>query len=131
MSNSAVTQETFQREVLASELPVIVDFCAPWCGPCLAVAPVLEKIVAERQGEVRLVKVNIDEEQQLAARFGISSIPTIVLFKDGIAVAGTIGTRRKAQLEKELGLTPPESAVNPPETTGLRSLIARLTGQHS
>ncbi|HLG10002.1 MAG TPA: thioredoxin, partial [Gaiellaceae bacterium] len=100
MSNSAVTQETFQREVLASELPVIVDFWAPWCGPCLAVAPVLEKIVAERQGEVRLVKVNIDEEQQLAARFGISSIPTIVLFKDGIAVAGTIGTRRKAQLEK-------------------------------
>ena len=78
-----VTTETFEQEVLKSDQPVIVDFWAEWCGPCHAVAPVLEKIADERKDELKVVKVNIDEEQEIAMRFGIVSIPTIMLFKAG------------------------------------------------
>jgi len=129
VSSHAVTMETFERDVLRSEHPVIVDFWAPWCGPCHAVAPVLERIAAERSGQLSVVKVNIDEEPELAARFGVSSIPTIVLFEDGAAVAGTVGAKRKAQLETALGLSGPVAAVGPPEIGGLRGLIARLSGR--
>ena len=80
---TAVTESTFEQEVLSSDKPVLVDFWAEWCGPCHAVAPILDKIVEERAGELKLVKVNIDEEQSLAERYGIASIPTMVLFKDG------------------------------------------------
>ena len=80
---TAVKEDTFAQEVLESETPVIVDFWAEWCGPCHAVAPVLDKIVEERAGAVKLVKVNIDEERELAERYGIVSIPTIVLFRNG------------------------------------------------
>lgn len=95
-----MTTETFDRDVLASEQPVIVDFGAPWCGPCHAVAPVLERIAAERSEELSVVKVNIDEEPELAVRFGVASIPTILLFADGAPVAGAVGARNKAQLEQ-------------------------------
>ncbi|MDX6422572.1 MAG: thioredoxin 1, partial [Gaiellaceae bacterium] len=78
-----VTTQTFEQEVLKSDQPVIVDFWAEWCGPCHAVAPVLEKIADERKDELKVVKVNIDEEQEIAMRFGIVSIPTIMIFKDG------------------------------------------------
>ena len=101
---NAVTQQTFEQEVLQSETPVIVDFWAEWCGPCHAVAPVLDRIVEEREGELKLVKVNIDEEQQLAMQFGIASIPTIVLFKDGEPAAAAIGAQPKSALERSLGL---------------------------
>jgi thioredoxin 1 len=101
---NVVTEGTFQEEVLQSETPVIVDFWAEWCGPCHAVAPVLDRIVEERPGEVKLVKVNIDEEQGLATRYGISSIPTMVLFKDGEPAAAAIGAQPKGMLEKSLGL---------------------------
>jgi thioredoxin 1 len=84
---------------------VIVDFWAEWCGPCHAVAPVLDKIVEERNGEVKLVKVNIDEERALAERYGIVSIPTMVLFKDGEPSATAIGAQPKGALERSLGLT--------------------------
>ncbi len=130
MSSTAVTLKTFEREVLASEQPVIVDFWAPWCGPCLAVAPVLQQIVAERHGEVKLVKVNIDEEQQLAGRYGISSIPTIILFKDGNPVAGTIGARRKQHLEKALGLAR-SPVADDTEAGASRGLFARLARRGS
>ena len=99
-----VTEATFDEEVLKSEKPVIVDFWAEWCGPCHAVAPVLDKIVEERADEVALVKVNIDEEQGLAIRYGIQSIPTIVLFKDGEPAAAAIGAQPKSMLERSLGL---------------------------
>jgi len=99
-----VTEATFDEEVLKSEKPVIVDFWAEWCGPCHAVAPVLDKIVEERADEVALVKVNIDEEQGLAMRYGIQSIPTIVLFKDGEPAAAAIGAQPKSMLERSLGL---------------------------
>ena len=104
-----VTKDTFQAEVLDSEAPVIVDFWAEWCGPCHAVAPVLDRIAAERP-ELRLVKVNIDEEQELAWRYGVQSIPTIVLFKDGEPTAAAIGAQPKTMLERNLGLQPPESS---------------------
>jgi thioredoxin 1 len=103
MANT-VTEQTFEQEVLQSEEPVIVDFWAEWCGPCHAVAPVLDKIVDERQGELKLVKVNIDEEQGLAQRYGIVSIPTIVLFKGGEPANIAVGAQPKGALERSLGL---------------------------
>lgn len=98
------TETTFDEEVLGSEKPVIVDFWAQWCGPCHMVAPVLDQIVDERGGDVRLVKVNIDEQPGLAQRYGVMSIPTMILFRDGEAVAGTLGAQPKSALEKALGL---------------------------
>jgi thioredoxin 1 len=99
-----VTESSFEQEVLQSDKPVLVDFWAEWCGPCHAVAPVLDRIVEERNGELKLVKVNIDEEQGLAMRYGIASIPTMVLFKDGEPAAAAIGAQPKGSLEKSLGL---------------------------
>jgi thioredoxin 1 len=99
-----VTEQTWQDEVISSDKPVIVDFWAEWCGPCHAVAPVLDRIAEERQDELRVVKVNIDEEQGLAQRYGIASIPTIVLFKDGEPAAAAIGAQPKSALERSLGL---------------------------
>ena len=99
-----VTEATWESEVLKSDKPVLVDFWAEWCGPCHAIAPVLERIAEERADELTLVKVNIDEEQGLAMRFGIQSIPTVVLFKDGQPAAAAIGAQPKAALERSLGL---------------------------
>jgi thioredoxin 1 len=101
---TAVKTADFEEEVLKSDKPVIVDFWAEWCGPCHAVAPVLDKIVGEHD-ELRLVKVNIDEEPELAQRYGIVSIPTMVLFKDGEPAAAAIGAQPKTALEQALGLT--------------------------
>ena len=101
---TVVTEQTWDEEVIKSEKPVIVDFWAEWCGPCHAVAPVLDRIAEERETELRLVKVNIDEEQGLAQRYGIASIPTIVLFKDGEPAAAAIGAQPKSALERSLGL---------------------------
>jgi thioredoxin 1 len=101
---TAVKTSDFEQEVLKSDKPVIVDFWAEWCGPCHAVAPVLDKIAGEHD-ELRLVKVNIDEEPELAQRYGIVSIPTIVLFKDGEPAAAAIGAQPKTALEQALGLT--------------------------
>ena len=80
---TAVKNDTFEQEVIQSETPVLVDFWAEWCGPCHAVAPVLDRIVEEQAGALKLVKVNIDEERELAERYGIASIPTMILFRDG------------------------------------------------
>jgi thioredoxin 1 len=102
---TAVTESTFEQEVLQSDKPVLVDFWAEWCGPCHAVSPVLDRIVEERNGEIKLVKVNIDEEQELAIRFGVQSIPTMILFKDGQPAAATMGARPKGDIERQLGLT--------------------------
>jgi thioredoxin 1 len=102
--STAVTEQTWDAEVVQSDMPVIVDFWAELCGPCHAVAPVLDRIADERQTELKLVKVNIDEEQGLAQRYGIASIPTIVLFKDGEPAAAAIGAQPKSSLERSLGL---------------------------
>jgi thioredoxin 1 len=103
--STTVTTATFEEEVLKSEKPVIVDFWAEWCGPCHAVAPVLDKIAEERAEEVRLVKINVDEEQELMIRYGVQSIPTIVLFKDGEPAAAVIGAQPKGAIERALGLS--------------------------
>ena len=100
----AVTESSFEQEVLQSEKPVLVDFWAEWCGPCHAVAPILDKIAEERADELKLVKVNIDENQGLAQRYGVMSIPMMVLFKDGQPAAQTVGAQPKGALERALGL---------------------------
>ena len=101
---TAVTEQSFEQEVLQSDKPVIVDFWAEWCGPCHAVSPVLDRIVDERNGELKLVKVNIDEQPALQQRFGVQSIPTMILFKNGEPAAAAIGAQPKIALEKALGL---------------------------
>ena len=102
---TAVKEDTFTQEVLQSDKPVIVDFWAEWCGPCHAVSPVLDKIVEERESDIKLVKVNIDEEPSLAQKYGIVSIPTIILFREGEPSAAAIGAQPKSALEKSLGLS--------------------------
>ena len=101
--SAAVTEQTFEAEVLKSEKPVIVDFWAEWCGPCHAVEPALVQI-ADEHADVKLVKVNVDEEQGLAQRYGVMSIPTLILFKDGAPAASLIGAKPKSAIERELGL---------------------------
>ncbi|MDQ3669784.1 MAG: thioredoxin [Actinomycetota bacterium] len=102
-----LTETNFETEVLASEQPVIVDFWADWCAPCRMVGPILDQIAEERAGDVRIAKVNIDEQPNLARRFGVQSIPTIVLFRDGEPAAATLGAQPKGALEKALGLVEP------------------------
>ena len=101
MANVAdVTDASFQAEVIESPEPVLVDFWAPWCGPCRAVSPVLEQISEERG--LRVVKVNVDENQQVAARFKILSLPTMILFKAGQPATKIIGAYPKKKLEAQL-----------------------------
>jgi thioredoxin 1 len=96
-----VTDTNFQAEVLESEQPVLVDFWAPWCGPCRVVGPVLEEIAAERD-DLRIVKLNVDENQQTAAALEVLSIPTMILFKNGQVAKKVIGAYPKKRLESEL-----------------------------
>jgi thioredoxin 1 len=102
-----VTDNNFQAEVLESDKPVLVDFWAPWCGPCRVVAPVLEEIASERD-DLRIVKLNVDENQQTAANYDVLSIPTMILFKNGQAAKKVIGAYPKKRLESEL-----ESELSP------------------
>ena len=103
--STAVKNDTFEQEVLQSDVPVLVDFWAEWCGPCHAVAPVLDRIAAEHENELKLVKVNIDAENELASRFGVASIPTMILFKDGEPSAAVVGAQPKGAIARTLGLT--------------------------
>ena len=96
-----VTDTTFQAEVLESETPVLVDFWAPWCGPCRVVSPILEDINNERD-DVRVVKVNTDDNPHTAADYGILAIPTLILFKDGAEAKRVVGALPKRRLEAEL-----------------------------
>jgi thioredoxin 1 len=100
----AVTETTFDQEVIQSDTPVIVDFWAEWCGPCHAVSPVLDRIAEERGGELKVVKVNIDEERGLADRYGIASIPTMILFRNGEPAAAVVGAQPKGAIERQFGL---------------------------
>lgn len=100
-----VTDDSFQAEVIESESPILVDFWAPWCAPCRAIAPLLEEIAAERE-DLRIVKLNVDENQETAMSFEILSIPTLILFKNGAAAKRLQPSRSKNQIEAQLELEP-------------------------
>lgn len=97
-----VTDDSFQAEVIESEVPVLVDFWAPWCGPCRMVAPVVEEIAKEKADALKVVKLNIDENQQTAMSFGVMSIPTLMVFRHGQQVKTVIGAYPKNKLEAEI-----------------------------
>lgn len=102
MAEWIITKDTFEQEVMNSSVPVLLDFWATWCGPCRMLAPVIEELSAEYDGKLKVGKVDVDEEVELAAQFRISSIPTVVLVKDGKAAETLVGYRPKAQLEEVL-----------------------------
>jgi thioredoxin 1 len=101
-SIAAVTDQSFQADVLDADVPVLVDFWAPWCGPCRQVAPILEEIASENEGKIRIVKLNVDENPRTAAKYGVVSIPTLNVYSGGELVKTIVGARPKPVLVKEL-----------------------------
>jgi thioredoxin 1 len=97
-----VTDASFEADVLQADVPVLVDFWAPWCGPCRVVHPILEELGAERDSDLRIVSLNVDENQETAARYEVLSIPTLILFKDGAEAKRVVGALPKRRLEAEL-----------------------------
>ena len=97
MAVITITKDNFKSEVLESDKPVLLDFCATWCGPCRMVSPIVDEISEERR-DIKVGKINVDEQMELAMRFQVSSIPMLVVFKDGKAVAKSVGYRPKAEI---------------------------------
>jgi thioredoxin 1 len=108
MSNViTLTQANFDEEVLASDVPVVVDYWAPWCGPCRMLGPVIEQIASDRAGTVKVGKVNVDDEPALAERAGVRGIPYVVLYRDGEVATQAVGAQPKVALEQALALDAP------------------------
>ena len=97
------TDENFEKEVLQSDLPVMVDFWAPWCGPCQMAGPVIDELAGEYDGKAKIGKLNVDDNQQVAMKYGVMSIPTVILFKDGKEIGRKIGFAGKQMYEDLLG----------------------------
>ena len=95
-----LSDSTFESEVVNSDVPVLVDFWAPWCGPCRAIAPIVEEISSSYEGKIKVGRMNVDENQSTTMKFGIRSIPTIIMFKDGEAVDQIIGAVPKGEIER-------------------------------
>lgn len=102
MAELKITRENFENEVMKSNIPVLIDFWAPWCGPCRMMGPIIEQLAEEYEGKAKVGKVNVDEESELSQAFGVMSIPTIVLVKDGKVVKQVVGARPKADVEAML-----------------------------
>ena len=102
MAELKITRENFENEVMKSDIPVLIDFWAPWCGPCRMMGPIIEQLAEEYKGKAKVGKVNVDEEGELSQAFGVMSIPTIVLVKDGKVVKQAVGARPKAEVEAML-----------------------------
>lgn len=102
MAEIKLTDQNFEQEVLRADMPVLVDFWASWCGPCRMLSPVIAEIAEEYAGKVKVGKVNVDEQPNLANRYGIASIPTVMLFKNGEVVSTSLGYRPKNELETML-----------------------------
>ncbi len=101
-SPTVVTDETFNQAVLKSDQPILVDFWAVWCGPCRMVAPVVDEIAREHAGQLKVMKLDVDENQHTAMAYGVMSIPTLILFKNGQPVERIVGFRPKADMEKKI-----------------------------
>ena len=99
---TVVTDETFNQAVLKSDQPILVDFWAVWCGPCRMVAPVVDEIAREQEGKLKVMKLDVDDNQNTAMAYGVMSIPTLILFKNGQAVERIVGFRPKADMEKKI-----------------------------
>lgn len=102
MAELKITRENFENEVMKSNIPVLIDFWAPWCGPCRMMGPIIEQLAEEYVGKAKVGKVNVDEEGELSQAFGVMSIPTIVLVKDGKIVKQAVGARPKPEVEAML-----------------------------
>ena len=102
MAELKITRENFENEVMKSNIPVLIDFWAPWCGPCRMMGPIIEQLAEEYEGKAKVGKVNVDEEGELSQAFGVMSIPTIVLVEDGKVVKQAVGARPKAEVEAML-----------------------------
>ena len=103
MAEVTVTESNFESEVLSSDIPVLVDFWATWCGPCRMLAPIIEEIARENEGTLKVGKVNVDEEPGLAQRFRVTGIPTVILFRNGVPEKTSVGYVPKSSLEAMLG----------------------------